>query len=146
MPFAPSEFWASKAPDAVLDYSFDATNLITLPDGTVDIIVSASIATMPSGLGELTPTSLTVTGTILTATLSGGVSGRVYVHKLIFTTNGGNRTYEVFIGQVCNPLLANIPIPPPPSGDFGPPVMLLLEGFDLSQVSNSAYIALLAGF
>lgn len=120
MPDLPSQYW----PDAEVSgsgfFTFDATPTVTF-NGVLDPVVAASISTRPSGSGELTPSSISVTsmGEIyITVHLSGGVSSRNYIHQLVITTQAG-QIIPVLIGQVCDPVLAIPPVPPAPSPAFG---------------------------
>jgi hypothetical protein len=121
MPDLPDEYWPNIQVGETADFSYDATADITA-NGGVDPIVSASIATKPSGTGELAPQAISVTSTngdwLVTVKLSGGVAGRDYIHQLILTTQGGD-TLPILIGQVCSSVLAVPPVPPPPSPSFG---------------------------
>lgn len=118
MPMPPEEFWAVKQPDEFANFVYDATDDIT-NSGIVDHIVAATIATQPSGAGEITSSLLSVHLNYIQVWLAGGVPGRVYTHKVTFTCQSGV-ILEVYIGQVCDPLLAASPIPPAPSPGFGP--------------------------
>lgn len=125
MPVIPNEFWPNIEIGETANFTYDATNDITA-NGVVDPILSASISIQPSGTGELIAQSLTVTvanaRTYITAILSGAtVAGRTYTHNIRFTTQGGI-TLPILIGQVCDPVLAQTPIPPPPNPGFGTPV------------------------
>lgn len=117
MPVVPSEFWANKEPNEYANFVFDATDAIT-NEGVVDQIVGAAFATSPSGSGEITPSLLLVYVNYVQVWLAGGVPGRVYTHKLVLTLVSGVML-EIFIGQVCDPLLAVCPIPPAPTPGFG---------------------------
>lgn len=127
MPDLPDGYWPNVEIGTVANYTYDATNDITT-HGTVDPIVSASISTLPSGVGELSATALSVVvgndqHTYITAVLSGAtVAGRTYIHNVSFTTASG-LTLPVLIGQVCDPVLAQVPLSPSPTPGFGPPVL-----------------------
>ena len=122
LPMEPCEWWPVQQPGEYADYSYCATGDITV-NGVQDNILSMSIAVMPSGSGEVQLSRLTLsdTGNLITVWLQGGVAGRVYIYQLILNTQA-LRTYQIFIGQLCNPLLAANPVPPPPSPFFGNPV------------------------
>ena len=120
--FAAPLAWPTKGPDAVLDYAYDfAPDMAENPG---DTIVAASIAVQPSGVGEITINSIVIAGTILTVWLSGGVSGRRYLFKLIATTDSTPqpRRLEVDIMLLIDPLLATPPLSAPPSNGFSAPV------------------------
>ena len=59
---------------------------------------------------------------LVTVWLNGGVPGRVYLYQIVITTQQ-LRALPILIGQVCAPVLAQIPITPPPSPGFGTPVV-----------------------
>ena len=122
-PALPTEWWpaleagglGTPATEAA-DFSFDATALVTV-NGAVDPIVGLSLAVAPSGAGEVTATRLQAIGTLAVVWLTGGVAGRTYTYQLAITTAAG-RTLVVYIGQVCDPVVAYSPVPPPPSPAF----------------------------
>lgn len=129
-PVTPDEWWPVLQPAGYgavagefADFSYDATADITI-DGMVDPIVSMTICAKPSGAGEVSLSRLTLTdniedvASIVTVWLAPGVAGRVYLYQLVLTTTAG-RVLPIFIGQVCNPLLAVIPIPVAPVPGFG---------------------------
>lgn len=126
MPILPDEFWPNAEVGGKAIYSFDATTTITSSDGVVDPVASVSFSTRPSGMGELSALSVIVVivvvdganRTFVNVVLSGGVASRNYIHQLVITTQGG-QILPVLIGQVCDPVLAIPPVPPPPSPVFG---------------------------
>lgn len=124
MPDLPNQFWPDAEVGGSAIYTFDATATITFND-VLDSLVAASLSTRPSGAGELTPQSISsavISGqTYVSILFSGGVAGRDYVHQLVLTTQSG-QILPVIIGQVCDPVLAIPPVPPPPSPIFGTPV------------------------
>ncbi len=124
MPDLPNQYWPMAEVGETAVYTFDATDTITI-NNVVDPVTAASIATRPSGAGELAPTSIiaiVMSGrTLINVTLSGGVASRNYIHQLILTTQSG-QILPVIIGQVCDPVLAIPPVTPPPSPIFGTPV------------------------
>lgn len=120
MPIVPSVFFPVKQPDEFANFVYDANPDVLNCTGTAeDNIVAATFATMPSGAGEIVSSLLSVTSNFITVWLASGVSGRSYIHKVSFTLVSGV-ILEVFIGQVCNPLLAVSPVPPAPTPGFGP--------------------------
>lgn len=122
MPTVPSIFLPEKSPSSVYEYGYDAIADIRAPDGTIDAIVSASIAVKPSGAGELVVSAVNVQNTIISFWISGGVAGRTYIVKLLFTTISA-QTYEIDLGLVVSALLAANPVPPPPAFGFGTPAV-----------------------
>lgn len=120
VPCEPKEWWPVKEPLEFADFSYDATNDIT--SGTVvDPIVAITFNFRPSGAGEIVASRLTLTGNIITVWLADGMPGRVYLYQLEFTTVAG-RTFQILIGQVCDPLLAGIQVPLPLVPGFGTPL------------------------
>lgn len=110
------EWWpVLEAPAEDADFSYDAT-----ADITDDAIVSLSLAVAPSGDGEVTVSRMLPLGTLITVWLSGGVPGRVYLYKLIITTQTG-RVLPVNIAQVTDFVTAACPVPPPMDPGFGIP-------------------------
>ena len=119
--FVPVEWslvFPAKTPGSILNYTYNATPSVTNADGSVDTVVSSTIATSPSGAGEMYSVRLRVSANIVTVWMAGGVPGRQYIHRLTLGTYSG-ATLEVFIGQLCDPLLAASPLPPPQSPYFG---------------------------
>lgn len=121
MPVLPNQYWPNAEVGGAGFYIFDATPTVTF-NGVLDPVIAASISTRPSGTGELTPGSISVTTFMeeiyITILLSGGVASRNYIHQLILTTQSG-QIIPVLIGQVCDAVLAIPPIPPAPSPWFG---------------------------
>lgn len=124
MPSIPDQYWPDAEVGGSATYTFDATAIVTF-QGVVDEIISASISTRPSGDVELTPQALLVfmlNGRIyINVILSGGVASRDYIHQLVMTTRSG-QILPILIGQVCDPVLAIPPVPPPQSPIFSSPV------------------------
>lgn len=118
LPSIPDIFWPVKKPDETADFSYDATKDSTNADGTIDPITTVTFATKPSGTGEIINFQLTQAANVITVWLASGVPGRNYVHRLLITTIVG-RTFEIFIGQVCDATLASDPVPASPSPGFG---------------------------
>ena len=112
----PALWWPTAEPGDDLDYYADATAPLA-----GDTITSASLAVQPSGTGEIQPADLSVTNSIVSVWLTGGVPGRTYTAKIVAQTEAG-RTFVWLIGIVCDPLLVSFPISPPPSPGFGPAV------------------------
>lgn len=120
IPQTPSIYFPNIEVGEYSSYTYDATAAVTF-GGVVDPIVSLSISTKPSGAGEASVASLSLTGNIVTVWINGGVPGRVYTHQLVLTTTA-SRVIPVLIGQVCDPVLETEPIPPAPVAGFGTPV------------------------
>lgn len=102
-----------------LDYSLDISAL--LADVTGDTIVSAQASVAPSGAGELVPSALAVSGSVITLKLTGGYAARRYSVKIQCTTNNA----RVFVFDVyldISTILATATSPPPTSYGFGTPV------------------------
>lgn len=115
----PATTWPSpQSTDAVLAYSWDVSSDL----GSVTVS-SVSISAAPSGAGELTISNLSMTGSVVTAFISGGVAGRQYVVK-IDVSYGGASVYSKLIGLTVAPILANWDtMPDPPSAGFGTPLV-----------------------
>jgi hypothetical protein len=138
MPVVPGVFFPVKDPDEFANFSYDATAAIG-----ADTIVSATFASQPSGIGEIVPSLLSINGALVTVWLASGVPGRVYIHRLLLTCDSG-LVLEVYIGQVCNPLLAYFPIPPSSDPGFGLPITAsAMPSLDFSTSLNSGYVVLL---
>lgn len=130
MPAGPQKWLAVKEPDSYLDYTENAQAALTNPyTGAVDPLVSLTLEAMPSGAGELALSRLSVdpTGFLVTWWAADGVPGRNYILNLEGTTAAG-RVFQWVFGQVCDPLFANYPIPPPPSAGFGTPLTWSADG------------------
>lgn len=115
----PDEWWPQLVPqDEYADFSYDATD--DLAPG--DAIVGLSVRVAPSGPGEVVMSRLGLGApALITVWLTGGVAGRVYFYEITITT-AELRTIPILIGQRCTPVLAYVPIPPPPKPGFGSPV------------------------
>lgn len=138
LPVIPSQFLPAKEPETTRDYTYDASG------DDLSVLVGAAFSTKPSGAGELTALSLSLVGDVVTVWLTGGVAGRNYIHKLLLTDSDG-RTQEVLLGQVCDAVLSQQPIPPPaPSPGFGTVITTTLAySLDFSNPFDSAYIAVI---
>lgn len=126
MPDLPEQFWPDQQVGQTAVYGFDATATITnQSDGTVDPIIGASIMTKPSGSGELTPESITVSSVngvwMVNVKLQDGYPSRDYIHQLTLYLNS-TQVIPILIGQVCDPVLFVPPQQPAPSPDFCAPV------------------------
>lgn len=112
----PHEWWPQLVPRAeYADFSYDATNDLA----PTDAIVGLSLVVAPSGVGEVVISRLALFAPALVSVwLTGGVAGRVYTYELVITT-AELRTIAILIGQRCAPVLAYVPIPPPPNPGFG---------------------------
>lgn len=137
--------WQTASPDDDLDYYADATELMA---DVSDRIVSAELSIKPSGAGELTAGLFGVSGTLIVAWLSGGVSGRDYWVKIGAATLGG-RTFTRIVNLLIDPRGAATPLPAPPVNDFGAPITWSLgsgPSLNFSVASNSMYSLLIPGF
>lgn len=142
LPVLPTVFFREKQPLTDTTYTLDLSPY--LDDGEFPIAVSFAIS--PSGSGEAVPVLVSVDDVIATVRISGGVPGRNYIDELIIETSEQN-IYQVLVGQVCSPILAGFPVPPPPNPGFGTPVVWnYTPEFDFTQPLNSGYIALVGGF
>jgi hypothetical protein len=143
---APALSWPMKEPGAFLDHYYDAANSTsgarTLSAGNdlgTDTISSVALTISPSGPGELTASTLTVSGGVVAFWLGAGIAGRNYVVTIDAVCTSG-RTFGWVAGVVVDPLTATYPLPSPQS--TGPCTALtwsLAEGLDFSQSSNSSY-------
>lgn len=116
-PPSPMLRWPSAGPDEVLDYSVD----VTAPLNEIGAsLVSVSVAIAPSGSGELSARTLSVSGTVITVWLAGGVAGRRYRIKIAAITQSDE--FEWLIGLRIDPWNATFPTPEPPSTNFGTPI------------------------
>jgi hypothetical protein len=129
--FPPCYRWPFKLPADVADYSFDCSGELTAPVfiigasaigegaiGVPDTIIAVSLSIAPSGTGELQASSLSVTSTVVTMWLAGGVAGREYTVQLVITTAEG-RSLTTLITLPMDPTLATYPAIDPPSDGFG---------------------------
>lgn len=129
--------WPAAEPGDVLDYSLDMAGLMA---DAGDFIVSASVSARPSGVGELQVNTVVVSGTLVTAWLSGGVPGRSYTVKCDIATLAG-RTFEVLVALPIDVALGVIPIPTPPSAGFGTAgTWAWAPEFDFANPLNSMYL------
>jgi hypothetical protein len=122
----PTLTWPVKEPDAYLDYSYDASDdvgsaAIGTSSVSTDAIGTFSVSIAPSGAGELVADNLSISGSVITLWLAGGVAGRDYVVKIDGTCQSG-RVFSWCIGLAMDPLLARYPLAVPPSAGFGAPV------------------------
>lgn len=141
-PLTPDVYFPNIEPSEYSSYTYDATAAVTY-GGVVDPIVAMSVSTDPSGAGEASVASLSLYGSVVTAWINGGVAGRRYIHQLVLTTQSG-RVIPILIGQVCDPLLEAMPVPPAPIAAFGAPVpWIFAYAFDFSTAADSSYTVLL---
>jgi hypothetical protein len=78
--------WPRQQPGNVnVDYSIRLSDYLVCAPGSV--VQSAAISNAPSGTGEISISSLSVGGGLITALLTGGVPGRSYTFKLDVTLN-----------------------------------------------------------
>ena len=113
--------WPLGEPGELLDYSVDMSRLLW--DAGDDTVTMAQLMIAPSGAGECQIDSLAVASGIVTAMLTGGPAGRVYLAQMNIVTLGG-RTFEFLIRRPID--LKQVhwsgPPPDPPSMAFGTPV------------------------
>ena len=110
-------------PAESLDFTLDLTILI----GT-DPITQVAWSVQPSGSGELQVSQVSVVGPIITGWLSNPIPGRVYKNKILVNLSSG-RVYEFVVELRGSRTLAAYPWFPPPSYDFGPPVIYIPSFF-----------------
>lgn len=110
--------WPVAQPDDDLDYSIDIAAVL---EEINDTIASASVASAPSGTGELTIVSVAINGDVITSWLSGGVAGRTYCIDISVTTTGG-RVFVFCVHLPISAILATNPIPLPPNPGYSSPV------------------------
>jgi hypothetical protein len=115
-----------KEPASYVDYTENLALLLADPvTGLLDDpMVSLTLATAPSGTGELVASRLSVdqTGLLMTFWLAGGMPGRNYTLSVVATTQAG-RVLQALLGVLCDPLLASRPLPAPPSPGFSTPII-----------------------
>lgn len=112
-----SQHWPLKHPDSYLDYSFDAT----APLGPADALAEVSVSLMPSGAGEMTASSLSIAGSMITLWFAGGVGGRRHTVRIDATCASG-RVFEWLVGITVDPAFQPWPPLDPPSAAFGAPL------------------------
>jgi hypothetical protein len=131
--------WLAAGPSADLDHSLDITRDLADAD---DVIVGVVVDMAPSGAGEAVLQSVSVSGAVITAWVSGGVPGRAYVVRMLVTTAGG-RVFEYLPVLPIDPALASVPVPLAPSTAFGTPQHWQSIALDFSNTAGSAYLALI---
>jgi hypothetical protein len=114
--------WPIAEPADILDYLIDAT----LAAGN-DYIASASVSVSPSGTGEMSPVSVTVTGAIINVKLSGGVAGRTYLVRVDAITQL-TREYSWVVTLPVSAEFATYPLPLAPVPGFGSAVTWTYSG------------------
>ncbi len=137
--------WPMAEPDEVLDYSLDIGVLLA---EVQDSIASVALSISPSGLGELTASSVSVLGTVITAWLRGGVPGRTYTIRIEATTNAmPPRTFERFVNLTIDPTFQTFPQTAPPSPGYGPPttwqIAIPAPALDFTDPFNSGLLIFL---
>lgn len=115
LPKAMALQWPMAEPASALDYYLDVSAVLLDPTDTLQMV---SIAVAPSGAGQLSVTTVGVTGSVISLWLSGGVAGRAYVIAVTATTAGG-RTFEWLVGLRIDSATATFPLTAPPSAGFG---------------------------
>jgi hypothetical protein len=112
--------WEMNGPDANLDYSLDLARALQAEG---DAIEAVTVSVAPNGSGELSASNLTVTGSLITVFLGGGIAGRVYRIKVVVTTTSSPaRSPEYLVYLPIDPRFAIGPIPPPQNIGFGTPL------------------------
>lgn len=123
-PDLPDIYWPNLEVGETADFTYDAYADVVI-NGVIDPVVAATFATGPSGEIVASRLTVTVVGAAVNVTvwLSGAtVPGRTYVHRLTITTAAG-RTLVFLIGQVVDPVLETVPIPPAATPAFGTPIV-----------------------
>lgn len=107
--------WPMAEPGESLDYTLNMTPAL---EDVADSIASATIATAPSGAGEMSVAALVRDDSVLTATLASGMPGRTYQARFHIVTTAG-RIFAPTISILVNPASGAWPLPPALSPDFG---------------------------
>jgi hypothetical protein len=110
--------WPVARPDDNLDYSIDAT--APLVDAG-DVLTSLSLAIAPSGAGELTCSAVTVTDSIITAQLAGGLTRQPGYDILVIGDGASGRVWQWMFRLTVGQVDAAWPGEPPSYG-YGTPV------------------------
>jgi hypothetical protein len=97
-------------------------SLAQIMSDTSDTIVAANVSARPSGSGELVVANVAVSDAMVTFWLSSGVPGRTYVVSVVATCASGS-IYQELVTLPMDTTLAARPVPPPPSTDFGTPII-----------------------
>ena len=113
---APGLTWPMKETFEGLDYSIDAAYKIDAGD----TITGISVSVKPSG--ELIPERVSLSGTLITTWLSGGIAGRSYIVQIVMNTAAG-RTPGMEIAIPVNPALADWPLADPINPGWGDAVI-----------------------
>jgi hypothetical protein len=108
-------YWRPTEPSTVLDWSLDVA--VALAD-VADAIASVTWSLAPSGLAERTVVNLSVSGSVITAWLAGGVGGRTYANKIVLVGKSG-RQWEWLVGQRIEAGPNAYPLPTASSLEFG---------------------------
>lgn len=130
-----SLIWPAAEPSEVADYYLDVTQpLSDIADSINNVVVDLK----PSGAGEMLPTLVTVTGSVIGIWLSGGVPSRHYTVRIVAFTVGG-RALEWLIKISVRRQLALLdgPILPPLNPGFCSPISWGSFEFDFSAPANS---------
>lgn len=123
-PDLPDIYWPNLEVGETADFTYDAYADVVI-NGVIDPVVAATFAISPSGEIVASRLTVTVVGAAVNVTvwLSGAtIPGRTYVHRLTITTAAG-RTLVFLIGQVVDPVLETVPIPPAATPAFGTPIV-----------------------
>lgn len=75
-----------KQPGETLPYAIDFTNLIPTGESLSSV---TSVTATPSGSGDLTLGSATISGTQVQFTIEGGIEGKMYRIEAVVATSGG---------------------------------------------------------
>jgi hypothetical protein len=117
----PQTSWPDAMPDAVLDYTADVSPWLTDAGGVA--IVGATLATAPSGAGEVTYANLSVTNGLISVTLGPAPPARSYLVRIEATTDNAGIVFEWLIGLNIIPVLQDYNVQPPASYGFGTPLV-----------------------
>lgn len=129
----------------------DAVRKFTVPippslNPAVSYISSVTLAVAPSGTGEMQVSGLTVFNSDFSYVASGGQPGRDYTIKTVFVTLDG-QIFEFVFTQEITPIFDTDQPQAIPSSGFGTPIAWSYAPMvDLTDVQNSGYISLIAGF
>ena len=111
-------WWPEGQTLSSLDYYADATAWLA-----GDTLTQVGVSAAPSGTGELSVNSVTVSGSIIgPIEMSGGVPGRIYTVAIEIDTAAGRQDLWV-IGLLINPILQSFPPVVAPSPEFGTQVV-----------------------
>lgn len=132
-------WWPVKLPGATAIQTFDVSTLpMPLAPGQITAL-TAQIA--PSGAGELSGASLSLTGTTISLTESSGVGGRVY--SILFTaTLTDDEVVQWIIQQGVGLIPPPNIIPPPPDPGFGAEIVWMPTSNTVASTTLTSGIVL----